>query len=248
MNFIDHDATIQLQIPLLPHTQCQRCHPGINKTYNLLKAKNWWPCTISDINRYLSSWVCAWTKVPRTLPAGKFMPLPTPQHPWTHIALDFLTDLPETQGNTTILVISDWFSHFLHLIPLVIVSDQGGSIYIKGVEIFIEKLGVAISFTSDYHPEINGQVEQVNQEIGCFLRMFCGNNQADWTCFLPWAEYAQNSLRYSAACLTPYQYVLGFQPPLFPWNASMTDSPAVDDWFRRSEHAPALRAGSQPKQ
>lgn len=35
--------------------------------------------------------------------------------------------------------------------------------------------------------------------------------------------------------LTPFQCVLGYQLPLFPWNAAPTNSPAIDDWFRRNE-------------
>lgn len=46
------------------------------------------------------------------------MPLPNPQHPWSHIAEDFITDLPESEGNTTVLVVADRFLKGLKLIPL----------------------------------------------------------------------------------------------------------------------------------
>lgn len=35
--------------------------------------------------------------------------------------------------------------------------------------------------------------------------------------------------------LTPLQCVLGFQPPLFPWNLNNTWAPSVDDWFNKHE-------------
>lgn len=38
---------------------------------------------------------CAQSKVPRHHPAGNLLPLPTPNWPWSHIAIDFLTDLPQ---------------------------------------------------------------------------------------------------------------------------------------------------------
>ncbi len=47
--------------------------------------------------------------------------------------------------------------------------------------------------------------------------------------------YAQNSLRQQSTGLTPFQCVLGFQPPLFPWDGEPSDVPAVDYWFRESE-------------
>ncbi len=49
------------------------------------------------------------------------------------------------------------------------------------------------------------------------------------------AEYAQNSLHQSSTGLTPFQCVLGFQPPMFPWTREPSDVPAVDFWFRESE-------------
>lgn len=38
--------------------------------------------------------------------------------PWSHIALDFITGLPPSEGNTTILSIVDRFSKSAHLVPL----------------------------------------------------------------------------------------------------------------------------------
>lgn len=45
------------------------------------------------------------------------MPLPIPQRPWSH-NIDFITDLPTSEGMTTIVTIGDQFSKPLHLIPL----------------------------------------------------------------------------------------------------------------------------------
>lgn len=89
---------------------------------------------------------------------------------------------------------------------------------------FLEKLGTSVSLTLGYHFQSNGQVERVNQEIGCVYAPF---GQNDWSRYLPWAEYAQNSLRHSATHLTLFQCVLGYQPPLFPWTANPTNAPAV---------------------
>lgn len=54
----------------------------------------------------------------RTLPSGYTPPTWKPQRPWSHVAIDFLTDLPELEGKTTIMVTMDRFSRAVKLIPL----------------------------------------------------------------------------------------------------------------------------------
>ncbi len=52
------------------------------------------------------------------LPSGKLLPLPVPTRPWSHLGVDFITDLPPSNGNTCILVIVDRFSKSCRLLPL----------------------------------------------------------------------------------------------------------------------------------
>ncbi len=94
---------------------------------------------------------------------------------------------------------------------------------------------MTVSLSSGYHPQTNGQTERKIQEIGRFLRTFCHGHQNSWNQFLGWAEYAQNSLRQPSTGLTPFQCVLGYQPPLFPWSGEPSEVPSVDYWFRESE-------------
>ncbi|KAL1274090.1 hypothetical protein QQF64_026904 [Cirrhinus molitorella] len=236
-------------------------HPGITATIHLLKNRFWWPTLTADTIHFIHNCpTCQTSKSPRHLPAGLLQPLPTPQRPWSHIAIDFITDLPNSQGNTTIFTIVDRFSKACRLLPLPklptafeaaellcnhvfrfyglpddIVSDRGPQFTSRVWTSFFNLLNVNISLTSGYHPQSNGQSERLNQEIIRFLRSYCQQHQADWSRFLMWAEYAQNSLIKPATGLTPFKCILGYQPPLFPWSGEPYDLPSVTAWLQRSE-------------
>ncbi|KAI4895905.1 hypothetical protein NFI96_003257 [Prochilodus magdalenae] len=128
------------------------------------------------------------------------------------------------------------FNHVFRFfgIPEDIVSDRGVQFTSRVWRAFMRKLGVSVSLTSGYHPQSNGQCERANQELG-EVSVFTATTQSDWATYLPWAEMAQNSLTSSTTSLTPFQCILGFQPPLMPWSPQSSDVPAVDHWMRRSE-------------
>ncbi|KAI2652428.1 Transposon Tf2-8 polyprotein [Labeo rohita] len=207
-------------------------HPGANYTLSLLSDRFWWPDMARDVRRYVQGCKeCAMSKSPRHLPAGKLHPLPVPNRPWSHLGVDFMTDLPVSNENTCILVIVDCFSKFCRLIPL----KKLPTALETAEHLFNHVFRVTVGLSSGYHPQTNGQTERKIQEVGRFLRTFCHGHQNSWSQFLGWAEYAQNSLRQPSTGLTSFQCVLGFQPPLFLCNGEPSDVPALDYWFRESE-------------
>lgn len=200
------------------------------------------------------------SSTPRQLPAGKLKLVPVPRRPWSSLGIDFVTDLPESEGNTCVLVVVDHFSKACKLIPLPglptaletaehlfshvfrnfglpedIVSDRGPQFISRVWKAFLHLLGVTVKLSSGYHPQTNGQTEQKIQELGRYLWVYCQEDQHSWNRFLTWAEYAQNSLRQSTTGLTPFHCIFGYQPPLFPWTREPSDIPAVDYWFRARE-------------
>ncbi len=254
-------ADFRQRILRMIHDSPSSGHPGITATVHLVTNRFWWPSLQKDATTFIQHCAtCSITKSPRQCPAGLLQPLPIPQRPWSHIAIDFVTDLPHSRNHTTILTVIDRFSKACRLIPLTklptafetaealmeqvfrfyglpedIVSDRGPQFTSRVWSAFCQQLNINVSLTSGYHPESNGQVERLNQELIRFLRSYCHNNQNDWSRYLLWAEYAQNSLRKPSTGLTPFQCVLGFQPPLFPWSGEPSALPAVNDWLHRSE-------------
>lgn len=254
-------SALRHQVTSAVHSSLGTGHPGVHQTLCLLQNRFWWPGMTNEVRRFVAGCTdCARSKTPRHLPAGKLLPLPVPKRPWSHLGIDFITDLPSSDGHTCILVAVDRFSKFCKLIPFKtiptasetaqalfsdifrnfgipedIVSDRGPQFISRFWRAFCSLLGVSVSLSSGYHPQTNGQTERKIQEIGRFLRTFCHDRQHSWHQFLPWAEYAQNSLRQPATGLTPFQCILGFQPPLFPWTGEPSEVPAVNHWFRQSQ-------------
>lgn len=85
----------------------------------------------------------------------KLLPLPIPQRLWSHLAIDFVTDLPCSQGNTVIMVLIDRFSKSdsplrspLSLRTAELICDQGDQFTAQVWSSFMEKLGASVSLTS----------------------------------------------------------------------------------------------------
>lgn len=166
------------------HNSRNACHGGVTRTLNLVRRRFFWPSMNPDIREYIAAFsICARSKSSNFPPAGLLHPLPTPSRPWSHIALDFVTGLPLSQGNSVILTIIDRFSKFVcfvplpqlptatetagvlvnqvfrnHGIPSDIVSERGPQFVSQVWRAFCSALGATVSLSSGYHPQYTGRL------------------------------------------------------------------------------------------
>ncbi|XP_070406069.1 uncharacterized protein [Nothobranchius furzeri] len=241
------------------HASRFSCHPGVKRTMFVIQQRFWWPFMRHDVAEYVAACpVCARHKTSRTRPSGLLLPLPVPTRPWSHISLDFVSGLPVSEGNTTILTVVDRFSKMVHFIPLSklptakmtaevllsqvfrihgfpadIVSDRGPQFISRFWKAFCSLLGSSVSLSSGYHPQSNGQAERLNQELGTGLRILAAECPSTWCKHLVWVEFAHNTLPTASTGLSPFHCVYGYQPPLFPALEGEVSVPSAHALVRR---------------
>jgi hypothetical protein len=151
--------------------------------------------------------------------------------------MDFIEQLPDSEGFTAILVMVDRFTkqalfilthdtiistqlaelfiiHVFskHGVPSHVTSNQGS----KFVSHFFRSLGKALNmklhFTLRYHPEGDGQTEHVNQTLEQYLQIYCNFQQDNWHTLLPIAEFCYNNTPSSTTGLSPFFANKGYNP------------------------------------
>lgn len=191
-------------------------------------------------------------------PAGILQPSPVPSQPWSHIALDFITGLPHSEGNTTTLTIVDRFSKVEHFVPLnklptaleaaqLLVQhfffpplnfpqhpvELRTTVHLTGMESFLYNFGSQCDSHLRSSPQSNGQAERCNWELDVVLRWVINNNHNSWCKQLPWVENFHNNHTSSATGISPFKISLVYNPHLFPEEESKTLVPSVQQHISR---------------
>jgi len=77
----------------------------------------------------------------------------------------------------------------LHGVSRKILSDWGLQFASKFMEEFTKALETKRQLSMVYHPQTDGQIERINQEIGKFLWHYVNYQQDNWTDWLAAAEF-----------------------------------------------------------
>ena len=71
-----------------------------------------------------------------------------------------------------------------------------------------------LHFTSGYHPEGDGQMEQMNQTLEQYIPVYCNYQQDNWDKLLPLAEFAYNNAPSATTGIMPFYANKGYHPNL----------------------------------
>ena len=213
-------------------------HFGFNKTLELLRRDYSWPSLRRNCKSFVSQCVlCARNKPSRHRPYGLLQPLPIPERPWHSISMDFIEQLPPSDGFTAILVIIDrlskeslfipttdnatavdvadaFVSHVFakHGIPLHVSSDRGSEFTSHFFRSLGSLLCMRLHFTSGHRPSANGQVERINSTLEQYLCIYCNYQQNNWSKLLPLAEFAYNNAPHESTGISPFFATRGYDP------------------------------------
>src|SRR5258705_12184084 len=238
--YVPNKGTLQLHTIHNHHDHPTAGHFRETKTTELVCCKFHWPglrCMVGDYVRLCTS--CAHTKATHHKPYGLLKQLPIPSQPWESILMDFIEQLPMSEGFTVILVIVDRLTKQSLFIPThdTVDAPQLARLFLthvfskhsapghvtsncrtEFVSHFFCSLGsllsVKLHFMSGYHPEGDGQTEQINQVLEQYLQAYTNNEQANWALLLPQVEFTYNNTVSTTTGISPFFMNKGYHPRL----------------------------------
>ena len=170
-------------------------HEGRGKIVELVTRNYWWPGVTRDVGKYVEGCdLCQRMKNRIEEPAEKLKLSEVPKKPWVYLIVDFITKLLVIAGRDVILVMCDWLSkmtHFvattegmsaeglvrlfwdniwkLHGLPESVVLDRRPQFVAELTRELNRMLGIKTKLLTMFHPQTDGQMERMNQELEQYL-------------------------------------------------------------------------------
>lgn len=231
------DSEVKRRILGLAHDLPVAGHPGQQKTREIISRDFFWYKMTEDINKYVRGCrKCQQTKIFPAKPQGELHPNEIPHKPFQIISVDFLTDLPSSQGYDSIMIVVDRFSKRVYTapcnktinsegtarlfkdvvwryegLPETTISDRGPQFVSEFTKELYKLLGIKQNLSSAVHAQTDGQTERVNQEIEQYFRIFINAQMNDWVSWLPIAEHCYNNRTHSATGVSPFFATRGYE-------------------------------------
>jgi Integrase zinc binding domain/Chromo (CHRromatin Organisation MOdifier) domain len=235
------DNELRREVLSLYHNHCLAGHPGISITLDLLMRDYWWPTVKDFVTSYVKGCaVCQSNKANTVQPKVPPFPItPTEEAmPFETMAMDLITDLPESEGFDAIFTITDHDAtkamvfipcnktvdalnaaqlYTKHVFPYYgapkkIISNQDPRFTAQLARELCRLLDIKQNISTAYHPQTNGQSERSNQWLEQYVHIYTNYQQTDWTVWLPLAQYIHNSWMSSTTKKTPFDLLMGYTP------------------------------------
>lgn len=235
-------------------------HPGIFKTLVLIKPHYWWPGQTIFVKKYIDGCgICQQMKVNTHPTAAPLMLITSHAHcPFEQITMDFITDLPISEGFDSILVMVDQGlskgvilcpcnktmtaakTADLYLkegfkcfgLPSIMILDHGPQFTSKVFQAITKGLDIKHKMSTAFHPQTDGQTECLNQELEIYLQMYCAYEPDKWIKHLPIAEFVHNHRTHEGLKQTLFHLMYGSDPVALPQVVYRSDAPAAEECLK----------------
>jgi transposase InsO family protein len=97
----------------------------------------------------------------------------------------------------------------LHRVPKMIIFDRVSQFVARFWEQLHTSLGTHLIHSSAYHPQTDGQTEQVNQILEDMLRAYVLEHQGSWDKNLPWVEFSYNNSYHESLKMALFKVLYG---------------------------------------
>ncbi len=178
-----------------------------SRTYNKISSSYYWPKMSREIKKFVQTCdICQKTKPRRHAPYGMLQPIPIPSRPFEVISMDFIPDLPESNGFNNILVVVDELTKYGIFIPTTTKIDEQetAGLVFKNIicdyglprQIISDRdsrwtgafwkevcqlMKIKRALTTAHHPQADGQTEILNQILEIAIRAYIGPERDDWS-------------------------------------------------------------------
>jgi hypothetical protein len=258
-----------LKVPYIPtsmiesllqayHNSLTAGHLGINKTWNKIRDRYFWPRMYNQIKEYvLSCLKCKQFKIDRTRPTGKLQPIEPPTGVLDLMGLDFIGPVPQSSnGNKYILVCTDYLSRYAitqatpnctaetaakflvkqiilqYGVPKQLLTDRGTHFMSNVFESIASRCGVNHITATTYHPQCNGLTERFNATLVDSIGTYVNQQQSDWDEYLPYVTFAYNTSKQSTIQMEPFKLMYGRDAILpFDTPSQITKLSTANDYY-----------------
>lgn len=216
----------------------ETAHASPEKLWQRLSSRFYWHRMKNDIVRFCRSCdVCQKTKHSNFNRFGFLIPNPIPSRPYESISMDFIVNLPWSNGYNAIYVVVDRLTKHAQFIPTTtgLTSEGFAKLFTKHTasrfglpeSIITDRdprwtsdfwtavasfLKTRMALSSAHHPQHDGQTEVVNRLLETMLRAYTSTEKESWEDWLHLLEYAYNSAVHASTGTTPYFLLYGFHP------------------------------------
>ncbi len=203
------------------HDQPSTSHPDNRRIIDLVQRFYYWSGHRATIRRYIRNChACQRSKAPRNSINELHDSLSISQKRWKDIAMNFITELPLSEGYNAICTIicrltkerhyvpchwgdDDisaeetiwimlWNVYRLHGLLSSIVSNRDSQFISTMWKSLCKRLRITASLFTAYHPETDDQSERVNQDVERELRIYCNYMQNDWVKWISMVKFSDN--------------------------------------------------------